>query len=122
MPLSLGLRDEENERINSLLKKLIALVFVPDDWNETTLDEQLKGMQLSKEVLLSITPEELNDYLLRYNLDWTNMEQFADILARLSAKPGLEPLKEKAIALYNFIQQGSKMFSFEIAGKITALK
>lgn len=50
------------------------------------------------------------------------MEQFADILARLSAKPGLEPLKEKAIALYNFIQQGSKMFSFEIAGKITALK
>lgn len=122
MPLSLGLRDEENERINSLLKKLIALVFVPDDWNETTLDEQLKGMQLSKEVLLSITPEELNDYLLRYHLDWANMEQFADILARLSAKPGLEPLKEKAIALYHFIQQGSKMFSFEIAGKITALK
>jgi hypothetical protein len=122
MPLSLGLRDEENERINSLLKKLIALVFVPDDWNETTLDEQLKGMQLSKEVLLSITPEELNNYLLRYNLDWANMEQFADILARLSAKPGLEPLKEKAIALYNFIQQGSKMFSFEIAGKIMALK
>jgi hypothetical protein len=122
MPLSLGLRDEENERINSLLKKLIALVFVPDDWNETTLDEQLKGMQLSKEVLLSITPEELNNYLLRYNLDWANMEKFADILARLSGKPGLAPLKEKAIALYNFIQQGSKMFSFEIAGKITALK
>ena len=120
--LTKGLRDEENERINNVLKQLTALTFVPNNWNESNAAQLLQKLGLSLDVLVTMSTQELNEYLLKYHMDWANMELFADIVASLSAKAGLEPLKEKAVALYNFIQQESKMFSFELMGKINALK
>jgi ubiquinone biosynthesis protein COQ9 len=123
MPLSLGLRDEENERINSAMQKVIALVFVPDNnWNEADVNQQLKTLGLDLNTLNSITATELIDYIVRYHFDWANMEQFADVLAKLSAKAGLEALKEKGVALYNYIQAESKMFSFDIMNKVNSLR
>jgi len=119
--LTKGLRDEENERINNVLKQLTALTFVPDNWNEHNAAQLLQKLGLSLDVLVTMSTQELNEYLLKYHMDWANMELFADIVASLSAKAGLEPLKEKAVALYNFIQQESKMFSFEIFAKINRL-
>jgi len=121
MPLSLGLRDQENERINSAMQKVISLVFVPD-WDEADVNRQLKTLSLDLNTLKSITAAELIDYIVRYHFDWANMEQFADVLARLSTKAGHEPLKDKAVTLYNYIQEESKMFSFDIMNKINALK
>lgn len=123
MPLSLGLRDEENERINSAMQKVIALVFVPDNnWNEADVNQQFKTLGLDLNTLQSITPAELIDFIVRYHFDWANMEQFADVMAKLSAKAGLESLRDKAVALYNYIQAESKMFSFDIMNKVNALK
>lgn len=123
MPLSLGLRDKENERINSAMQKVIALVFVPDNsWNETDVNQQLKTLGLDLKTIQSITAAELIDYIVRYHFDWANMEQFADVLAKLSAKAGLESLKDKAVVVYNYVQAESKMFSFDIMNKINALK
>lgn len=119
--LTKGLRDEENERINNVLKQLVALTFVPENWNEVDAATQLQKLGLSLEVLKTISIQELTDYLLRYHMDWANMELFADVVASLSAKARLELLKEKAVGVYNFIQQESKMFSFEIMGKVNAL-
>lgn len=122
MPLSLGLRDEENERINNQLKKLISLVFVPDGWSDTSADEELSGIGLSLEKLKGITPDALNSHLKDTGLDWANIELFADFMAGLSEKQEFENLKPKAVSLYNFIQTGSKMFSLDIASKIARLK
>ena len=122
MPLSLGLRDEENERINNQLKKLISLVFVPDGCSDTNADEELSGIGLSLERLKGITPDELNNHLKDTGLDWANIELFADFMAVLSQKQEFENLKPKAVSLYSFIQTGSKMFSFDITNKIARLK
>ncbi|KGO85679.1 hypothetical protein Q765_14740 [Flavobacterium rivuli WB 3.3-2 = DSM 21788] len=119
--LTKGLRDEENERINNVLKQLTALTFVPEGWSNADADVLLQKLGLSIEALTKIDANELNHYLVRFHLDWANMEQFADVLARLSANAGLDGFKAKAVALYNFIQQESKMMSFGIMGKISAL-
>ena len=119
--LTKGLRDEENERINNVLKQLTALTFVPEGWNHADADVLLQKLGLSIDTLTKIDANELNYYLVRLHLDWANMEQFADVLVSLSASAGLDSLKPKAVALYNFIQQESKMFSFEIMGKVSAL-
>jgi hypothetical protein len=119
--LTKGLRDEENERINDVLKQLMALTFVPEGRNNADADVLLQKIGLSLDALVTITNGELTQYLERYHFDFANMELFADVVARFSAKAGLEVLKPKAVAVYNFIQQESKMFSFEIMGKIAAL-
>ncbi|MDN3710254.1 hypothetical protein QW060_25730 [Myroides ceti] len=49
------------------------------------------------------------------------MEQFADILVKLSEQAGYETLKSKARKMYEFIQSESKAFSFEIFNKINKL-
>lgn len=122
MPLSLGLRDEDNERINNQLKKLISLVFVPDGWSDNNADAQLEWIGLSLIKLKTITPEALNNHLAEAGTDWQNMELFADFLAKLSEKENYSELKQKAVSLYSYIQSGSKVFSFDIANKISRLK
>jgi len=115
MPLSLGLRDEENERINNILNKLMELTFVPDGWLHDDTQPLLAQLGLSAESLHAMTGNELNEHISKMHFDWANMERFADMLARNTIH------KEKAIALYNFIQTESKMFSFDIFNKINTL-
>ncbi len=115
MPLSLGLRDEENERINNVLNKLMELTFVPDGWLNDGAQSLLTQLGLSYESLTAMTGNELNEHVTKMHFDWTNMERFADMLA------GNAAFKEKAISLYNFIQSESKMFSFDIFNKINTL-
>lgn len=115
MPLSMGMRDEQNERINTLLKKLISLVFVPEGWLSPDTDAVLLQLGLSYDSLGEMSTDELNQHLVKVNFDWANMEQFADVLATHEA------FKDKAIGLYQFIQTESKMFSLDIFNKIAAL-
>ena len=121
MPVNFGFRDEENERINNVLKQLTALALVPEDWIEKDFDAQLQKLTLSLETLLSISAEELVKYLNNYHFDYANMEQFADALATLSKRVGYEGLKQKAVSIYTFIQQDSKQFSFTLFSKISNL-
>jgi len=115
MPLSLGLRDEENERINNILNKLMELTFVPDAWLTTDAQSLLTQMGLSYESLDAMTGNDINEHVSKMHFDWTNMERLADMLG---ANPSF---KDKAVSLYNFIQAESKMFSFDIFNKINAL-
>jgi len=115
MPLSMGMRDEQNERINTLLKKLISLVFIPEDWITPDTDAVLLQLGLSYDSLGEMSIDELNRHLVKMNFDWANMEQFADILATHGA------FKDKATGLYHYIQAESKMFSLDIFNKIAAL-
>ncbi|MFH7016111.1 hypothetical protein [Flavobacterium sp. FlaQc-47] len=122
--LNKGLRDEESIRIENTLRTLHALIFVPKFWNaeDTSLiDEQLKSFGLSLERTIEIPEEELIILLQQCHFDWNQQEQFADILVGLSQQKQFDFLG-KALAIYQYIQQESKVFSFGINIKIASAK
>jgi hypothetical protein len=121
MPLNKGLRDEESERINNILKKLQELLYVPD-FGKEDLEDQLKLIGLNLETLLDLSSEDLIAHLDKFHFDWENAEQFADFLVHLSDTLVENRLKDKALVVYNYIQSESKTFSFDIFNKITQLK
>ena len=123
MPLNKSLRDEEKERINAILKKLVELLYVPD-FEKTAIDEQLKSLGLTTEILLTSSATDLIVHLGKLNFDWENTEKFADYLVSLAQQLPSEKanLIEKALLIYNYIQSESKTFSFEIFGKISSIK
>jgi len=122
MPLTARLRDEENERINNILKKLVALDYVPELGGE--IDSVLRGIGLDRQTLLDISAADLISHLENYNFDWANAEIFADFVASIAARlpESRFALNEKSVAIYNYIQSESKTFSLTISGKITSLK
>jgi hypothetical protein len=119
MPLSFKIRDEENERINNILKRLMGLDYVPDNGN-AVIDEMLADIGLKLQTLLDFSTNEVILYLEKSNFDWVNAEQFADLLFKLSAKLPESKffLAEKASVIYEYIQTESKTFSWDIAQKI----
>lgn len=122
--LNKGLRDEESIRIENTLKTLHALIFVPKFWNAediSLIDEELKNFGLSLERTIEIPEEELIILLQRCHLDWNQQEHFADILMGLSQEKQFDFLG-KALALYQYIQQNSTVFSFGINAKIASIK
>jgi len=122
--LNKGLRDEESIRIENTLRTLHALTFVPKFWNAediSLIDEQLKGFGLSLQRTIEIPEDELIILLQRCHLDWNQQEQFADILISLSQEKQFDFLG-KALAIYQYIQQESKVFSFGINTKIASAK
>lgn len=123
MPLNKSLRDEEKERINSILKKLVELLYLPN-FGKAEIDEELKSLGLTTEVLLNSSGTALIEHLGKLNFDWENTEKFADYLVLLSDKIVFDKqnLIEKALLIYNYIQNESKTFSFEIFGKIANTK
>jgi len=119
--LNKGVRSEQDQRINSILEKLITLVFVPENWNEMQLESELNKLGLSIQDLKKITSDELNQHLVKFNFEWNRMEEFADILVALAKHQEYSEVKSKAKALYEFVQIESKAFSFEIMNKISRL-
>ena len=122
--LNKGLRDEESIRIENTLRTLHALIFVPRFWNAediSLVDEQLKSFGLSLERTIEIPEVELIILLQRCHLDWNQQEKFADLLIHLSQEKQFDFLG-KALAIYQYIQRESKVFSFGINAKITSVK
>jgi hypothetical protein len=122
--LNKGLRDQESIRIDNVLKKLMSLVYVPKFWNLEDLlylENELKDLGMNIESLRDFDKKGLIVHLQRCHLDWNQMEQFADFLIALSNEKQFD-FREKAIAIYNYIQQESKTFSFGISNKLAAAK
>jgi hypothetical protein len=122
--LNKGLRDQESIRIDNVLKKLMSLVYVPKFWNLEDLlylENELKDLGMNIESLRDFDEKGLIVHLQRCHLDWNQMEQFADFLIALSKEEQFD-FREKSIAIYNYIQQESKTFSFGISTKIAAAK
>ena len=122
--LNKGLRDQENIRIDNVLKTLLSLVFVPKFWNledKINIEDQLKDFGLNIQSLMDLNEVDLITHLLRCHLDWNQLEQFADFLIAFSKEKQFN-FSEKSIVIYNYIQQESKVFSFGINSKIAAAK
>lgn len=122
--LNKQLRDNQSIRIDNVLRMLHSLVFVPKFWNieDTSLiDNQLVDFGLTTQVLIEIQQNDLIELLQKLHLDWNQQEQFADFLVAFSKENPFD-LREKAVAIYNFIQSESKTFSFGILNKIAVAK
>ncbi len=122
--LNKGLRDEEKIRIDNVLKTLRTLVFVPYPLTvlqKTDIENQLKEFALNIETLLDYSNEDLITLLMRLHFDWEQLEQFADILIEFSKAENYN-FENKALAIYQYVQAESKVFSFGINTKISSLK
>lgn len=122
--LNKGLRDEEKIRIDNVLKTLRTLVFVPyplTSLQKTEIENQLKEFGLNLENLVDFSNEGLITFLIPLSFDWEQLEQFADILVEYSNTENYN-FENKALAIYQYIQQESKVFSFGINAKIASLK
>lgn len=122
--LNKGLRDEESIRIDNVLKTLRSLDFVPHPFSDELkldVENQLKEFGLNIPSLLNYENEELITLLVRCHLDYSQLEQFADFLMAFSKVENYD-FKDKALAIYQYIQKESKVFSFSINIKIASAK
>ncbi|SHG55278.1 hypothetical protein [Flavobacterium defluvii] len=122
--LNKGLRDEEKIRIDNVLKTLRTLIFVPYPLSHlqiTDIENQLKEFGLNIESLIDFSNEDLITLLIRLHFDWEHLEQFGDILVEFSKEENYN-FTDKALAIYQYIQQESKVFSFGINAKIASAK
>lgn len=122
--LNKGLRDNESIRIDNVLKTLQSLDFVPQPLTEDKkfdVENQLKEFGLNIETLVEYQDEELITLLVRCHLDFNQLEQFADFLMEFSKVENYN-FENKALAIYQYIQQESNVFSFGINAKINSLK
>ncbi|WP_394775023.1 hypothetical protein [Flavobacterium sp.] len=122
--LNKGLRDEESIRIDNVLKTLRSLDFVPHlltDDEKFNIENQLKEFGLNIQTLVDYSNDELITLLTRCHLDFNHLEQFADFLTEFS-KVENNNFEDKALAIYQYIQQESNVFSFGINAKIASAK
>ncbi len=127
--LSKGLKDEENQKVNELIGKLMELEFVPDFWE----NEQRKKVN---ELLFSTlgftitdletwTSAELLIKLKQLNFDFTNLEEFGDFLLKIipfEDEQYESHLAKSTIAIYETAQIESKTFSFGLIQKLNQAK
>jgi hypothetical protein len=122
--LNKGLRDDEAIRIDNVLKTLRSLDFVPQPLTEDEkfdIENQLKEFGLNIETLIDYEDDELITLVVRRHLDFNQLEQFADFLMEFSKVENYN-FENKALALYQYIQRESKVFSFGINAKIASAK
>ena len=122
--LNKGLRDDEAIRIDNVLKTLRSLDFVAQpltDDQKFDVENQLKEFGLNIETLVDYQNEELITLLVRRHLDFNQLEQFADFLMEFSKVENYN-FENKALALYQYIQRESNIFSFGINAKIASAK
>ncbi len=122
--LNKGLRDQESIRIDNILKVLHSLTFVPKFWNLQDLlllENELKDLGMNVESLSDFDEKQLISHLERLHFDWNHFEIFADFLMAFSKERQFD-FSEKAIAIYDYVQKESKVFSFEIFNKLAAAK
>lgn len=115
-------KDEAEQRLNSILQKLSGITFVPENWNETVFWSTLEETGLSKSDVLDKEENLFFQQLINLQFPWEHMEKLADILVGLDTNQPNQLLKERAKHLYQFIQNESKVFSFEIMNKIASIK
>ena len=122
--LNKGLRDQESIRIDNILKVLHTLTFVPKFWNLEdilSLENELKDLGMNIETLKDFDEKQLISHLERLHFDWNHFEIFADFLVAFSKESQFN-FSDKAIAIYDYVQKESKVFSFGIFNKIAAAK
>jgi hypothetical protein len=103
---------------------LHSLTFVPKFWNLEDLlllENELKDLGMNIERLSDFNENQLISHLERLHFDWKHFEIFADFLIAFSKESQFD-FSGKAIAIYDYVQQESKVFSFGIFNKLAVAK
>jgi hypothetical protein len=103
---------------------LHSLTFVPKFWNLEDLlylENDLKDLGMNMETLQNFSQEEVIIHLQQLHFDWNHFEIFADFLMSISKESQFD-FTEKAIAIYDYVQKESKVFSFGIFNKLSSLR
>lgn len=127
--LNKGLKDQENQKINELVGKLIDIEFVPEFYESEQrskvnglLFEQL-GFKISD--IEAWSSEELLMKLKELNFDFSNYEQFGDFLLKIipfEEEQHESHLAKSTIAVFETAQIESKTFSFSLIEKLNQAK
>lgn len=127
--LNKGLKDEENQKINELVGKLLGLEFVPEFY-ESEQRTKVNGL-LFEELGFKISDlevwssEELLIKLKQLNFNFSNFEQLGDFILKIipfEDEAYESHLAVLAVAIFEYIQKESKTFSFSIIQKINQAK
>lgn len=127
--LNKGLKDEANQKLNELIGKLTEIEFVPDLWEQEQrqkIDDKLQEILFfGLHDIESMNPESLLGKLEEQHFDFSNFEQFGDLLLKiipLEDEIHKSHIATSAIAIFEYIQNESKTFSFNIIQKINQAK
>lgn len=113
-------KSEQERRLDAIVASLITIDFTPDSLDKQDLvNQQLAKMGLQMHVLSEMQEQELIDHLLKFHLGWNHLESFADLLVKWSSQNSC--FKSKAKYIYQYIQNNSKAFSFDIMNKLSQL-
>lgn len=127
--LNKGLKSEVNQKLNELIGKMLEIEFVPDLWEREQrqeIDDKLQViLSFGLQNIESITPESLLEKLKEQQFDFSNFEQFGDLLLKLiplESEIYKSQLATSAVAIFEYIQKESKTFSFTMIQKINQAK
>lgn len=127
--LNKGLKSEVNQKLNELIGKMLEIEFVPDLWEREQrqeIDDKLQAiLSFGLQDIESMTPESLLEKLKEKDFDFSNFEQFGDLLLKLiplEAEIYKSQLATSAVAIFEYIQKESKTFSFTMIQKINQAK
>lgn len=122
--LTKGLKNERQNQLNQILRAGLQLAFVPELWNlqeKKRVDEILRQTtELPLAEFIQLPVNDLIRELKKRELSYSNLEYLADLLLKTATveENAKSELAQKAIAIYNFAQEDSKIFSFTIPSKI----
>lgn len=127
--LNKGLKSEVNQKLNELIGKMLEIEFVPDLWEREQrqeIDDKLQAtLSFGLQDIESMTPESLLEKLKEKDFDFSNFEQFGDLILKLiplEAEIYKSQLATSAVAIFEYIQKESKTFSFTMIQKINQAK
>lgn len=116
--LNKSTKSEEQKRIEAIVEKLSSLGFEPESLAfKEQLNKVIGAIGLQYDMLYTMQPSLLVEHLQKFHFNWEQMEAFADILMQWQMEE--MNFKDKAKFIYQFIQDNSKVFSFEIMTKLT---
>ncbi|MHC5354912.1 hypothetical protein ACYSNX_12235 [Myroides sp. LJL115] len=116
--LNKSTKSEEQKRIEAIVEKLSSLGFEPESLTfKQQLNQVVAAIGLEYDMLYAMQPSVLVEHLHKFHFGWDQMEAFADILMQWQIQDN--NFKDKAKYLYQYIQDNSKVFSFEIMTKLT---
>lgn len=119
--LTKGNKSEAEERLNALMQRLSGLSLKPERWNHEEFSKILGELGILYEDLSDIETAQLVQKLIETGMNWQHLEIFADCLVRISIAQHLMEYQLKAKDIYEYIQNNSGTFSFQLMQKLNQL-
>ncbi|MDN3595842.1 hypothetical protein [Zunongwangia endophytica] len=122
--LNKNYRDEEKERIDAMLRSIMEMGHVPEEWEaiRLDLDRKLKeALGIGLDEIQNLPEEKVMELLADLNLEFSHYEALGDILLgsiALEPEEKQDDLAKKTLRIYQTAQQIDKTFSFSLTQKM----